>query len=330
MTSLAPLLQAFFTDRLVTQRHSSPHTIASYRDTFTLLLGYVCAENGKAPSALAISDLDADTVTGFLHHLEAVRGNSIRTRNARLAAIHSLFAFAALRHHEHAGVIQRVLAIQSVRMHRNTVSWLDAAEADALLAACDQGTRTGRRDHAMFTLMIQTGLRISEVIGLTVADIHTGVGAHVHCLGKGRKERRTPMLRATATVIGGWAAENGGPPDGPLFTTSTGGPLSRDAIEHRIQQAKTRAATCCPSLTGKRVTPHTLRHTAAMRLLHAGVDITVIALWLGHEQLSTTNIYLHADMTLKDAAIAKVTPPGIGAAHRFTPSDSLLEFLTSL
>lgn len=330
MTSLAPLLQTFFTDRLMTQRHSSPHTIASYRDTFTLLLGFVCSQNSKTPSALEISDLDADTITGFLRYLEDVRGNSIRTRNARLAAIHSLFAYAALRHHEHAGVIQRVLAIQAVRLHRNTVTWLDVTEADALLKACDQKTRTGRRDHAMFTLMIQTGLRVSEIIGLTVADIHAGVGAHVHCLGKGRKERRTPLLPPTVTVMVGWIAENGGASDGPLFTTSTGGPLSRDAIEHRIQQARTRAETSCPSLTGKKVTPHTLRHTAAMRLLHAGVDITVIALWLGHEQLATTNIYLHADMTLKEAAIAKVTPPSVNADHRFRPNDALLAFLTAL
>lgn len=330
MTSLAPLLQTFFTDRLMTQRHSSVNTIASYRDTFTLLLGYVCAQKGRTASALEISDLDADTITGFLRHLEEVRGNSIRTRNARLAAIHSLFAYAALRHHEHAGVIQRVLAIQAVRMHRNIVTWLDAAEADALLGACDQSTRTGRRDHAIFTLMIQTGLRVSEVIGLTVADIHTGVGAHVHCLGKGRKERRTPLLPPTVTVVDGWIAENGGPLEGPLFTTSTGRALSRDAIEHRIQRTSAVAETRCPSLTGKQVTPHTLRHTAAMRLLHAGVDITVIALWLGHEQLATTNIYLHADMTLKEDAIAKVTPPSVGAAGRFRPADALLAFLTAL
>ena len=330
MTSLAPLLQTFFTDRLMTQRHSSPNTISSYRDTFTLLLRYVCAQKGMTASVLEISDLDADTITGFLRHLEDGRGNSIRTRNARLAAIHSLFAYAALRHHEHAGVIQRVLAIQTVRMHRNIVTWLDAAEADALLKACDQSTRTGRRDHAMFTLMIQTGLRVSEVIGLTIADIHTGVGAHVHCLGKGRKERRTPLLPATVAVITGWIAKNGGPVNAPLFTTSTGRPLSRDAIEHRIRRTSVAATASCASLVDKQVTPHTLRHTAAMRLLHAGVDITVIALWLGHEQLTTTNIYLHADMTLKENAIAKVTPPGVATAGRYKPADALLTFLTSL
>ena len=330
MTSLAPLLQAFFTDRLMTQRRASPNTIASYRDTFTLLLGYVCAQTGTKPSALEISDLDADTITGFLHHLEKIRGNSVRTRNARLAAIHSMFRYAALSHHENAEVIQRVLAIPTARMQRNIVTWLDPAEADALLGACDQSTRTGRRDHAMFTLAIQTGLRMSEIIGLTLADIHTGVGAHVHCLGKGRKERRTPLLPATVAIVNGWIAEHGGSPGDVLFTSNTGLSLSRDAIEHRIRYASTSAGASCPSLIGKRVTMHTLRHTAAMRLLHAGVDITVIALWLGHEQITTTNIYLHADMTLKENAIAKVTPPGVPAAGRYHPTDAILAFLTAL
>lgn len=330
MTSLAPLLQSFFTDRLVTQRQASGNTIAAYRDTFTLLLSYVCAQTGKKPSAVEIGDLDADTITGFLHHLEETRGNSIRTRNARLAAIHSLFGYAALRHHEHAAVIQRVLAIPTARMQRNIVTWLDPAEADALLGACDQGTRTGRRDHAMFTLAIQTGLRISEIIGLTIADVHTGVGAHVHCLGKGRKERRTPLLPATVAIVTAWIAEHGGPADAALFTTSTGRRLSRDAIEHRIRHTINAAASSCPSLIGKRVTMHTLRHTAAMRLLHAGVDTTVIALWLGHEQIVTTNIYLHADMTLKENAIAKVSPPGVAATGRYQPTDAVLAFLAAL
>lgn len=330
MTSLAPLLQSFFTDRLVTQRQASGNTIAAYRDTFTLLLSYVCAQTGKKPSAVEIGDLDADTITGFLHHLEETRGNSIRTRNARLAAIHSLFGYAALRHHEHAAVIQRVLAIPTARMQRNIVTWLDPAEADALLGACDQGTRTGRRDHAMFTLAIQTGLRISEIIGLAIADVHTGVGAHVHCLGKGRKERRTPLLPATVAIVTAWTAEHGGPANAALFTTSTGRRLSRDAIEHRIRNTINTAASSCPSLIGKRVTMHTLRHTAAMRLLQAGVDTTVIALWLGHEQVVTTNIYVHADMTLKENAIAKVFPPGVAATGRYQPNDAILAFLAAL
>lgn len=330
MTSLAPLLQAFFTDRLMTQRQASPNTIAAYRDTFKLLLGYVHGQTGKTPSALEISDLDAGAVTGFLTHLETVRGNSVRTRNARLAAIHSLFSYAALGHPEHAAVIQRVLAIPTARTQRNVVTWLDHAEADAFLAACDQATRTGRRDHAMFALAIQTGLRISELIGLTVADIHTGAGAHVHCLGKGRKERRTPLLPATSSVLDGWIDEHGGPADAPLFTTATGRLLSRDAIERRIRVTVTTAAVSCPSLTGKQVTAHTMRHTAAMRLLHAGVDTTVIALWLGHEQITTTNIYLHADMTLKEHAIAKVTPPAAATEGRYQPPDAVIAFLDAL
>ena len=330
MTSLAPLLQAFFTDRLMTQRQASSNTIAAYRDTFQLLLGYVCDQTGKTPAMLEISDLDATCVTGFLTHLETVRGNTARTRNARLAAIHSLFGYAVLRHPEHAAVIQRVLAIPTARMQRNIVTYLNTAEASAFLAACDQDTRTGRRDHAMFTLAIQTGLRISELIGLSISDIHTWVGAHVHCMGKGRKERRTPLLPATVAILSGWIAEHGGPSDSALFTTTTGRALSRDAIERRIHVTVTIAAVSCASLVSKRVTAHTLRHTAAMRLLQAGVDTTVIALWLGHEQIATTNIYIHADMTLKENAIAKVTPPATANQGRYQPPDAVLAFLAAL
>lgn len=330
MTSLAPLLQTFFTDRLMTQRQASPNTIAAYRDTFKLLLGYINERTGKAPSSLEINDLDADTVTGFLTHLETVRGNSVRTRNARLAAIHSLFAYAALRHPEHAGTIQRVLAIPTARAQRKIVTWLDDTETAALLAACDQTTRTGRRDHTMIALAAQTGLRISELIGLTIADTHTGTGPHVHCLGKGRKQRRTPLLPGIVAILNAWIAEHPGAPDDPLFTTSTGRPLSRDAIEHRIRATTHAAATACPSLTHKHVTTHTLRHTAAMRLLHAGVDTTVIALWLGHEHIATTNIYIHADMTIKENAIAKTTPLRTTPTRRYQPDDTTLAFLAAL
>lgn len=329
MTTLAPLLQAFFTDRLMTQRRASPHTIAAYRDTFRLLLDYATQRTGTAPSALEISDLDASCITGFLTHLQQDRGNSVRTRNARLAAIHSLFTYAALRHPEHAAVVQRVLAIPTARVERNLVTYLDHAEADALLAACDQTTRTGRRDHAMFALAIQTGLRVSELIGLTIADIHLGTGPHVHCVGKGRKERSTPLLATTVAVMHTWLSERNGQPADPLFATTTGRPLSRDAIERRVHLATTRAQAACPSLAAKQVTAHTLRHTAAMRLLHAGVDVTVIALWLGHEQIATTNIYLHADMTIKENAIAQITPQD-ATTGRYQPSDPILAFLTSL
>jgi site-specific recombinase XerD len=331
MSGLGALLQGFFTERLMTQRQASPHTIAAYRDTFRLLLGYLQQETGKTPSALVVGDLDAARVAGFLGHLEHVRGNSPRTRNARLAAIHSLFSYAALRCPEDADTIQRVLAIPTARIHRNLVTWLTEDEATALLAACNQASRTGRRDHAMFALAIQTGLRVSELTGLTIADVHTGRGPHVHCLGKGRKERCTPLLPETVAILRTWIAEGAADSDSqPLFATTKGRPLSRDAVEARIKLTTARAATACPSLATKRVTAHTLRHTAAMRLLHAGVDATVIALWLGHEQVATTNIYIHADMTIKEQAIARTSPPGTKPTGRYRPPDAIIGFLDSL
>lgn len=330
MTALAPLLQAFFTDRLLTQRHASPHMVAAYRDTFKLLLTDVQGETGKAPAALDITDLDATRIGEFLTHLEHVRGNSARTRNARLAAIHSLFSYAALRHPEHADTIARVLAIPAARIRRNLVTWLTDTEAAALLGACDQTTRTGRRDQAMFALAIQTGLRVSELTGLSIADIRTQAGAHVHCVGKGRKERATPLMPDTVTVMNAWITERTATGTEPLFTTTTGRRLSRDAVEARLRHTTARASTSCPSLAAKNITAHTLRHTTAMRLLHAGVDATVIALWLGHENVGTTSIYIHADMTIKEQAIAKTTPIGTSPSQRYQPNDTLLAFLDRL
>jgi len=332
MTAFAPLLQAFFTDRLVTQRHASSNTIAAYRDTFKLLLTYIQQDTGKTPVALDIGDLGASRVAGFLTHLERERGNSPRTRNARLAAIHSLFSYAALRHPEHADTIARVLAIPAARIQRKIVTWLTDTETTALLDACDQATRTGRRDYALFALAIQTGLRVSELIGLTIADIHTGTGAHVHCVGKGRKERATPLLPGIVEVMNAWIAERAANDVAdPLFSTSTGRRLSRDAVEARLGHTIARAVTACPSLAGKNITAHTLRHTAAMRLLHSGVDTTVIALWLGHENVTTTSIYIHADMTIKEQAIAKTAPPGTRVATtRYQPDDAVLAFLDRL
>lgn len=329
MTALAPVLQAFFTDRLITQRNASPHTIAGYRDTYRLLLTFATAQTRKQPSALDISDLDAPLIGAFLSYLERERGNHARTRNWRLAAIHSLFGYAALRHPEHAAVIQRVLAIPPKRYQRNLVSWLTEQEADALLAAPDRDTWTGRRDHTMLLPALQTGLRISEITGLNCGDVHLDTGAHVHCTGKGRKERATPLTTLTVQVVRRWSAERTGHPHEPLFPTRTGGRLSRDAIEHRLAQHTCYAAAACPSLAAKHVTMHTLRHTAAMRLLHAGIDVAVIALWLGHEHLTTAEIYLHADMNQKEQAIAQVTPPGTKPG-RYRPPDPLLAFLDSL
>lgn len=329
MSALAPTLQAFFTDRLMSQRAASPHTIAGYRDTFRLLLNFAAKRTRKQASDLDLGDLDAPLVGSFLNHLERDRGNAVRTRNNRLAAIHSFFGYAARRHPEHAASIQRVLAIPPKRFERSIVTFLSDEEVEAILAACDRTTWTGRRDHAMLVLTIQTGLRISELTSLSCGDVFLGTGPHVHCVGKGRKERRTPLLPRTVDLLRVWLAERGGSLLDPLFPTFAGRSLSRDAIEHRLAVYTTRAATCCPSLGKRHVTTHTLRHTAAMRLLLSGVDVTVIALWLGHEQVSTTSIYLHADTSQKQRAIARTNPVGAKVGRYHAP-DKLLAFLEGL
>jgi integrase/recombinase XerD len=330
MSTLAPTLEAFLTDRLMTQRGASPNTIASYRDTFRLLLHFVVEHTGKQPSDLDFSDVDAQLIGAFLGYLEVVRHNSVRTRNNRLAAIHSLFAYAALRHPEHAATIQRVLAIPVKRFRRDVVTYLTDEEVDALLGACDLGTWTGRRDQALLAVAVQTGLRISELAGLSCADVSLGTGAHLHVLGKGRKERRVPLGRETVGVVRKWLAERNSDPTGPLFPTTTGGRMSRDAIERRVALYVKRAATRCPSLQQKNVGTHTLRHTCAMRLRSKGVALEVIALILGHEQVATTYaFYLHADMSAAERAIALVAPPRTRPG-RYRAPDPLLAFLESL
>lgn len=329
MSALAPTLQAYFTDRLIGQRAASPNTIAAYKTTFRLLLGFASKRLGKSPAELDIAEVDAPLIAAFLDHLERDRGNSPATRNHRLAAIHSLFGYLALQHPEHAASTQRVLAIPHKRTERNIVTYLTEPEVEALLGACDQNTWTGRRDHAMFMLTIQTGLRISELTGLAQQDITLTTGAHVHTIGKGRKERRTPLVPTTRAVLAAWLRENPAAPTDPLFPTATGRRLSRDAVERRLALHMTRASAACPSLNTKHVTMHTLRHTAAMRLLLAGNDITVIALWLGHEQIATTNVYLHADMTHKQEAIDR-TQPLTAKPGRYRPPDPLLAFLEAL
>jgi len=305
MSLLAPTLQAFFTNRLIRQRRASKHTIAAYRDTLRLLLGYAATRTGLPPSRLDLADLNAPLIAAFLDHLELERGNSVRTRNARLAAIHSLFRYAALEHPEHAENISRVLAIPPKRFDRAVVSYLTEPEVDALLTACDRATWTGRRDHALLLLAVQTGLRVTELIGLTCRNVHLGTGPHVACHGKGRKDRITPLTTDTVAVLRDWIDEQGLDPLAPLFPTRRGMKLSRDAIEHRVAHYSQQAVANCPSLEGKTVTAHVLRHTTAMRLLHAGVDTSVIALWLGHVSLDTTQIYLHADLHLKEQALAR-------------------------
>jgi site-specific recombinase XerD len=329
MSALAPAMQAYFTQRLIGQRQASQNTIAAYRHAFRLLLRFAAERTGTSPCDLDIDQLDAPLIATFLEHLERERGNQAATRNNRLAAIHSLFAYLALHHPEHSASIQRVLAIPPKRTERNVLTYLTETEADALLAGCNQGSWTGRRDHAMLALTIQTGLRISELIALNCQDITLGTGAHVHTIGKGRKERRTPLTPTTKKVLKAWLAERTGAPGDPLFPTTTGRRLSRDAIERRLAIHLATAATSCPSLASKHVTMHTLRHTAAMRLLLAGNDITVIALWLGHEQITTTQRYLHADMTHKQQAIDR-TRPLTARPGRYQPPDALLAFLDAL
>lgn len=329
MSALATTLQAFFSDRLIRQRNVTPNTIQSYRDTLRLLLLFASERHGKAPEKLEFDNLDALLIGAFLDHLEHDRKNGVRTRNARLAAIRSLFRYAALRHPEHAATIERVLAIPPKRFERRLVTYLTEEEIEALLVAPDRTTWTGRRDTALFGLAVQTGLRASELIGLSCSDVHLGTGAHVSCNGKGRKQRITPLTSGTVTVLRTWLTERAGQPADPLFPTRTGRVLSRDAVEHRLTEYMVDATARCPSLSRKRVTMHVLRHSAAMRLLRAGIDTSVIALWLGHEQIETTQIYLHADLEIKERALAKTAPietkPG-----RFRPTDKLLAFLEAL
>lgn len=328
MSALAPTLQAFFTDRLATQRQASAKTVSAYRDTFRLLLRFVSVRVSKPASTLDLADLDAETIGAFLNHLEQERHNSVRTRNARLAAIHSLFRYAALQHPEHAGSIARVLSIPQKRFERALVTFLSADEVQALLDSPDRSTWTGRRDHALLLVAIQTGLRVGELVGLRRRDVALHDGPHVRCVGKGRKERCTPLNRQVTTTLREWLSQEAEPAD-PLFPSRRGTPLSADAAEHLVAKHATAASEHCPSLAAKNVTPHTLRHTCAMRLREAGVDISVIALWLGHEHITSTQIYLHADLAVKERALARTAAPTVPSG-RYRPSDTLLDYLDSL
>lgn len=329
MTSVAPALQAFFTERLIRQRGASPRTIASYRDTLRLLLAFTQERTGKEPAALGWEDVDATVISAFLDHLETSRGNSPRTRNLRLTAIRSLIRWAALRHPEHAADFQKILAIPSKRADKRTITFLDAAEAQALISAPDLARWEGRRDRALLVLALQTGLRVSELTGLNCGDLVLGTGAHVRCQGKGRKERAVPLTGQAQAVLRTWTAERGGGPQDPLFPTRTGRRLSRDAVERRLRTHAVTAAENCPGLQGKSLHPHVLRHSCAMDLLRSGVDTTVIALWLGHADIRSTQAYLHADLTIKERALA-LTTPASATPGRYKPPDAVLAFLESL
>ena len=323
------LVQRFFTERLLQQRQASPHTIASYRDTFRLLLRFASAQRGTSPSALRTDDLDPAFIGAFLDDLERTRGNSRRTRNTRLAALHSFFRYVAFTEPAHALLCQRVLAMPSKRYERKTIAFLDHTERTALLAAPDVTRWIGRRDRTLLVVAMQTGLRVSELIALRRADVVCGRGAHVRCHGKGRKQRCTPLGRDTVAVLEAWVQRDLSPQSDCVFPSSRGGPLSRDAIEDLVARHARTAQQHCSSLKQKAIHPHVLRHTAAMALLSHGVDRSVIALWLGHESVETTQMYLHADLRMKEQALARVTPLGVKPS-RYQPKDQLLGFLENL
>ena len=327
--ALSAYLQRFFAERLGQQMKASPNTIISYRDTFRLLLRYAADQRKKEPTALQIADIDADLVAGFLTDLEKSRGNAARSRNTRLAAIRSFFKYVAVNEPQLLHHCQRVLAMPAKRHVKRAIDYLIREEIEAVIAAPDLATWHGRRDRAILVLMLQTGLRVTELITLTCGDIGLGPGAHVRCMGKGRKERATPIRKDSIKLLRDWLAERKGKADDPLFISNRGALLSRDAVEGIVRRHVETASQTCPSLCAKRVTPHVLRHSAAMQLLHGGVDRTVIALWLGHESVETTQMYIHADMKMKEKAIAKTRP--VEAKHgRYRPSDKLLSFLEAL
>lgn len=329
MTMLAPTLQAFFTTRLGHQRDTSPHTVDSYRHAFRLLLAYTKAQTGKAPSELDLGDLDAALVSGFLDHLEHERGNSVATRNTRLAAVHSFFRFASYRHPEHAHTIQQVLAIPQKKTETSPRAFLTDIEMRTLLAAPDLGTWHGRRDRVLLAVALQTGLRLSELTGLRRQDVELGTGAHVKCLGKGRKRRDTPLDKSSVKLVRAWLRESGAEAEDPLFPSRRGGRLSPDAVQRLVAKHVAVARNACPSLGTKRISTHNLRHSCAMDMLRNGLDVAVVALWLGHEKLESVNPYVHADLGIKERALGRRSP-FTTRVERYRPEDTLLAFLEDL
>ncbi len=329
MTALAPTLQAFFTDRLTRQRQASPHTIAAYRDTWRLLLSYAAMQAGRQPSELDLTHLDAQLIGKFLDHLERERGNSARTRNARLAAIHSFMRYAAIRDPASLPVTARVLAIPAKRFDRPVLGYLTREQVTAILAAPDQQTWTGRRDAALLAVAYNTGARVSELAALRRQDVLVDRQTALHLHGKGRKQRVIPLWKTTAAQLRGWLDQISADPQTPAFPNRAGQPMTRSGIRDRLDRAVAVARKRCPSLQGQRVTPHTLRHSTAMHLLQSGTDLAVIALWLGHESPATTHQYLEADLAAKEAALRHLDDPGTPTT-RFRPGDSLLAFLQGL
>jgi len=328
--SFPTLLTRFFSERLINQRHASAHTIGSYRDTFRLLLRFVLDSSGTQPSDIRWEELDAPLIARFLDTLQQERGISARSRNLRLTAIRSFYRFTALELPEHAEIFERILAIPAKRHVCRQVSYLTRDIVDALLAAPDQRTWAGQRDHVWMLLTVQTGLRASELTGLTRSDVHLGAGAYVHVLGKGRKERCVPLAKSTVTALTSWLALPAVAVGSDiLFPNRRGTRMSTDGLQYLLKRHVAKAQRCCPALTNQPVTPHVLRHTAAMELLQAGVDTTVIALWLGHESVTTTHIYLEADLAMKERSLA-LTTPHEGSPGLFRPEQDVMAFLQSL
>jgi len=323
------MLQAFFTQRLQTQRRASSHTVKAYKLTFSLLLRFARDRLGKNPSELGLEEVDATLIGSFLHHLESERNNSVSTRNARLAAIHSFFRYIAVLVPEHSHLVKRVLDIPQKRFERRLIDFLSPTEVEAILAAPDRQARLGRRDHLLLLVASQTGLRASELVDLRIEQITAGSNPHIRCIGKGRKERCVPLTRQSMQCLRAWLKERGGGPTDPVFPSSQGGTLSTDALEKIVKRHAATASIHCLSIAEKRVSPHTLRHTAAMRLRQAGVDLSVIALWLGHESIETTQIYLHADLASREDAVSRLAPVNNGY-RRFQADDQLLRFLNEL
>lgn len=328
-TNFAVLLEHFFTQRLMQQRQASPHTISSYRDTFRQFLKFVEQRLNRPPSRLSLEQIDAPLIVAFLDDLEKHHGLGIRSRNLRLTAIHSFFRYVAFEAPAHSAQIQRVLAIPSKRFTRTLVPFFTRPEVDALLAAPNQSIWSGRREHAFLLVAVQTGLRLSEMTGLKREDLVLGTGAHIHVIGKGRKERCTPIAKSTLAVLKAWLREPQRGDDNVLFPSARGRRLTVHGVQYLLNKHRTTASRGCTSLQHKRVTVHRLRHTTAMELLQAGVDRAVIALWLGHESVETTQIYLEATLAMKEKALAK-TKLSQGKSGRYRPGDQLLRFLNSL
>lgn len=329
LPDLGTLLQRFFVEYLVNQRRASPRTIAAYRDTFGLLLRFLVVELGKQSAALSLADLSAPRVLAFLAHLEAERHNCVRSRNARLAAIRAFMGYVGLREPAMLASTAPVLAIPMKRFERPLVGFLSREHVEALLAAPDPSTWSGRRDRIMFATLYNTGARVSELIGMRIADLALAPAAVIRIRGKGRKERCVPLWRRTARQLRDWLQHLPHSPEQVLFPNRAGGALTRTSVAERLKLAAAAAAERYPELARQRVSPHVVRHSTAMHLLQSGVDITVIALWLGHESPVTTHTYIEADLAMKEQALKALHPPK-GAPTRYRAPDRVLAFLQAL